>query len=122
MDEENYTELNSDFRCCGLGEIDGLSYHPTDPEEALRDLFRTYGRNPVLAHSHLVFTGAVGLRNVHPPAYSQGFAEYIVDNHLGTVVRAEGNRNPNSGRKVFTYVWALDHRRLRAWATRRRLA
>lgn len=97
--------------CCGWREIGDLTYYQGDFNAALKSL-RDKG---VITYrglhcGALLFTGA-GQRS----SYANKFAKDITTNKLGEVTKLPVFKNPNTGRQIKTYMWALDKDALTAY-------
>lgn len=104
-------------RCCGLGELSGLSrieHNNTKViEEILCDIWRqiraSNQKDHVAERAVYVFTQAQSRYSPYPQTYGENFASYLVRNSLGEVVRTPVARvNPNSGNKLLAWLWAVD--------------
>lgn len=108
------------MECCGLREIDGL-YSVGNPQRALENIIAlveldddnpTPGDWPFGA---MIFTEAGSGR------YGTRFAAFLKENRLGAVRVIPAFYNPNSGNNVRTFVWTVNHLRLRKWYYKERV-
>lgn len=128
------------FECCGLAEIDGISYAgykgKDGPKRTVIDLFcdteerwnndtQDYDDILVLDESDdlraaaFIFTQASSTKK--PQGYGYDLKAYIEREGLGTVVVAAPGANPNTGNIIHTFVWTLDERGIVKWAKRNKI-
>ena len=105
------------MRCCAIREMHGLSLRD-DPKStllaSLDELERQHqdsgNLSPFTLHfSYLLFSG------VSPHEYGSNFMKFILENDLGTVIKTDPNRNPNSGRLVTIYLWTVNRDKVLGW-------
>ena len=97
----------NEMSCCGAREMHELKF--TSPKTAVKevvlDKFRE-GEN----FSVCIFTGTARAK------YGKSLASYIKEHNLGTVVKVGPIKNPNSGNMIEVWTWAINSRKLKAWA------
>lgn len=106
-------------KCCALMEMDNLSASET-PKEAFDAIFPTlYSWHASL----VIFTGIVVIgerrkitSGMHPTPrednYGQTFADWIVENGLGTITASEETLNAKSGNHVRVWIWKVNTEKL----------
>src|SRR3990167_6350675 len=105
--------------CCGLKELDNLGTEPT-PEQAMTTL-RQEWRGNLLRCTFILFTGVTDrVTDDHTHVrreddYGKGFANFIEEHNLGTVVSTTSKRNPKTGNNIGAWIWTVDHAAVTAW-------
>ena len=97
--------------CCGLRQIDGLSNHK--PKEAMKRVCRGFFRSGMKG-AFIAFTEASYSFQTES-TYGKDFKKFIEKNKLGDVTETKSKRNPNSGNKLITFVWAVKPTNLKNW-------
>lgn len=100
-------DLEDNFACCGLREINWLSEHRT-PESALFSL-SGFALQKDRKWRHAIFTQAGRGR------YGDRLKAYILQHQLGSVVESPGEVNPNSGRVLKAFIWTINWTAVDAW-------
>lgn len=93
--------------CCGVRDIDDLSYNRTAKESMLAVCEMFY--NEDMQGAFCLFTGTTRGK------YAKRFRDYIINNGLGEVIETPAKINPNSGNRLKAYLWTIDQDGLAVW-------
>lgn len=113
--------------CCALGEIDNLSASETPKAAFDAILVYLFGNEkPFVIFSGVVKIGADKkiTSMFHPTPrednYGQAFADWIVENDLGTVMASPEAVNPSGGNTVRIWTWTVNHTKVSEMFRQRR--
>lgn len=100
-----------DLACCGVKELNGISYDNHTPYALLLEFCKDFINNsddPEFAH--VVFTQAGAKAR-----YGINLAAYITRHKLGTIVRSAVAVNPNTSNPLVAFIWTINRPALRKW-------
>lgn len=100
--------INNDLGCCGIKEIDGIGDHRNTPKntilEVARDHFFNHNRSAFIIFSDIGRkTAGINLQ------------KYITKNKLGTIVKTETKKNPNTASSLMVWTWAINQANLKRY-------
>jgi hypothetical protein len=108
-------EFVHDYACCGLTEIDRIMDDP--PEVIIKETAQYLGLAPYEDEDRseegncafFVFTTVLGSYRGNA---GKVLERYIRKHKLGTLTKSPVRRNPNSGNKLQSWLWAPNRRNL----------
>lgn len=99
--------INSTTVSCGVKQLSELR---TQPQRLLQQTKNAYHpAEPFGKFSTIVFSDATSSQAQYT---GTTFTKFIRDNKLGTVVKSQSIKNPNSRNKIATWVWNINWRRV----------
>lgn len=128
------------LNCCGMAELAGINPDSTftwPKGQILQDLinhvayaksvdvnqYRDGGPPPIyrMGCAMIIFSQACNPQFPDEQIkgmYGEKLARYIEENNYGTVQRCQGAVNPNSGNKIYPFIWTLNMQTMTALATK----
>lgn len=113
LTNNHMTVTLDETKCCGVKEIDGLSYTDT-PQEALKDVWDSY-HNRGNDCRFMIFTGVTNEK------YGQKFRNLIIKEKLGKVIETESKVNPNSDNPIKVWVWTINKTNFKNYARKNKI-
>ena len=108
-----------DTACCGMREVNGLSWTSSNPTQTLKGIYnhRGYYDRRLVRPAVYIFTQASHEKNPKSPVSTYGtrLAKFIRSQDLGPVVSTRPSLNPNSGNYVRAFTWTPDWVAFDAW-------
>lgn len=106
----------SSTKCCGVAEIDGISFHP-QPIDVLRNLSWYFKNGTMPEVPFITFTGVVEksledrvghARSTRTDNYGETLAQFLEANNLGKVIRSTPRRSWSKN-VIALWIWEVDY-------------
>lgn len=96
-------QINTDIGCCGIQEIEDISYNTENPERTIGIVAKTRFDDQCSC-AFYIFSDT----NMNKKKAGKNLAKYIKKHKLGTITKPTARINPNTGHSVTMWIWSVN--------------